>query len=798
MKALDLDFDLGGCTIGLKKAGIDVVCAVGSEESGKEIFARFFENGQYITNNILEISVNDLPDIDIITGKLFFSYSISAIGNNNYGVLNDRLAEIIMKKRPKAFLIRVMDHLSKAYSDTVEKFARSCGGYECSVQTFEEKNYIECLSDNVQKYLIGIREDIWHAPLKVKGRILQKQILKFKLEEAKNVDKWYRAVYLDDDRTYEKDKYYLYGPQGMIETSKIIYTERKETYLVDELGVRRFTHNELASIKGLLKLDYNQCKKKRKAYMRIQNSCNAYIVQEIMESLINYFHVNQDTLLVKKKSRQNYENSRVLFPKLCIKKIFIKKLKGIEELELPIGEKLTAIMGVNGIGKSTILHALACVYSPYEKGDDYKFSFFFTPNPDMSWTNSKFFIEHYDSNNRKNIKREYKKDKDRWAPRYANRPKRDVYYIGIDSCIPEIERERQTSFINYSTSQISDNKSNKILNAAAYILNKEYDQLTINKTKKKELLGVKTQEDISYSSLSMGAGEQRVFRILQILYNAHQYSLILIDEIELLLHVTALHRLIKKIDEISEKNSLQVIFTTHSMEMAKLQNYAQIRYLRKTSRKTMVYNTLTSDLAYELTSQRENEVKLYVEDLLAEIIVKRVAFDLGILKNVETIKYGAARNAFVLSAGFMIDPDHNYNKLIIMDGDIYKSEDDKKKELRKLLTGTEETHDEKLQNACQMISQFNLPENKSPERNIYEMLIDMDSDNELVEIARNIHAVDDNHEWLSEISDTIGYSRESTYERIIDIVSEHERWEYYVENVRSWLLSRKEQMKPLV
>lgn len=33
-------------------------------------------------------------------------------------------------------------------------------------------------------------------------------------------------------------------------------------------------------------------------------------------------------------------------------------------------------MGVNGVGKSTVLHALACMFSPDEKGEDHKWKFF--------------------------------------------------------------------------------------------------------------------------------------------------------------------------------------------------------------------------------------------------------------------------------------------------------------------------------------------------------------------------------------------------------------------------------------
>ena len=66
-------------------------------------------------------------------------------------------------------------------------------------------------------------------------------------------------------------------------------------------------------------------------------------------------------------------------------------------------------MGVNGSGKSTILHVLACAYAPYEKGENYKFSYFFTPNPHASWKGSCFTVINHDLNEKKDISKKYEK-----------------------------------------------------------------------------------------------------------------------------------------------------------------------------------------------------------------------------------------------------------------------------------------------------------------------------------------------------------------------------------------------------
>ena len=208
-------------------------------------------------------------------------------------------------------------------------------------------------------------------------------------------------------------------------------------YVCDNIGLRRLTHNELAYGKGLKGYNYNKCSNKDRMYRKIASSSNVYLIEAISRVLLNYL-LEVDRNITnqaekRKKKKKKKEIQKVVFPKHKITNINIEYLKGIRNLELTIDNPLTAIMGVNGAGKSTIIHALACIYTPYARGDDYKFSFFFTPNSDFDWKNSKLSITYYDENLQKSFNREYKKGDERWSPRYVDRPKRDTYYIGIET-----------------------------------------------------------------------------------------------------------------------------------------------------------------------------------------------------------------------------------------------------------------------------------------------------------------------------------------------------------------------------
>ena len=268
--------------------------------------------------------------------------------------------------------------------------------------------------------------------------------------------------------------------------------------------------------------------------------------------------------------------------KTRIRKVFFKKLKGLNDVEISFSDTLTAIMGVNGSGKTTVIHALACIYQPDGKGENHRFPEFFVPNTDSLWNGSDFEVVNETEDNRRQRvilpSREYSKFFDRWSPHYDRRPKRNVYYLGIDTCLPDIEKTSAPRIIYHSLDR-TDRQATKTIEYSSYILNKSYRHLLDNTYYNKHFTGVQLESGLKYSSLSMGSGEQRVIKIISVLLAAEPFSLVLIDEIDLLLHVSALKRLIEIIHDIAVRKNIQVVFTTHSLEMIQLSRYVSIQYI---------------------------------------------------------------------------------------------------------------------------------------------------------------------------------------------------------------------------
>lgn len=483
--------------------------------------------------------------------------------------------------------------------------------------------------------------------------------------------------------------------------------------------------------------------------------------------------------------------------KIFITSMFIKELKGLKNLNITFEKPLTAIMGVNGSGKTTIIHALACCFAPESKwGQNRKFSYFFTPNPNASWKNS-YFTLYYNDFNKACSKAEsqlYHKDFDRWAPRYSTRPIRDTVYLGIDSCLPEIEILSNTARITYSTNSMNDKISQKIISDASVILNKDYYELTSNKTSTRALIGVKTHSGLAYSSLSMGSGEQRIFKILETVYTAPAYSMILIDEIDLLLHPSALSKLITILYQKALDKHLQIIFTTHSLLMNNLTDFVDIRFLESTPQKTLVYDYMSSNIIYTMTEDVTRPIKMYVEDNLSSSIIKLISLSLNLKSKVEIKKFGSIENAFTLAAGMILKQEDTKNTLIVLDGDKYQANDEKIKQIEKVLSGTEMDIKERQTAALSIITQYNLPfPQSSPEFNIYSMLCELPSsveETEIIKAARRIHAVSDSHDWIDNITLQIDDSSDIITYEVLKLVSTSPKWPMYIAPITTWLTKR--------
>lgn len=479
-------------------------------------------------------------------------------------------------------------------------------------------------------------------------------------------------------------------------------------------------------------------------------------------------------------------------------KIDFVKLKCLQNISIEFGPKpLTAIMGVNGCGKTTVLHALACCYQPYNQGasTNYIFPDFFTPNTDSRWSGSSFKL-HYEHQQMGagNLMRVYKKVATRWSPRNTTRAKRWVSYIGVRQAVPFIEELNVRSHITLAPAIRTDALANRVLAAASYVMNRQYERLTTNSRNGKQFAGVR-YAGYDYSAISMGSGEQRIFKILEELYKAPEYGLILIDEIELLLHTDALKRLIQKLNEVATAKRLQIVFTSHSESMLGLRDLVNVNHIYNTRAGICVcFRDANPELLFTLTGDQVKTLRLFVEDELAKTIVYKVGSELGLRKHLSASIYGPALNCFTTAAGAVLNGTDVSNCLFVLDGDLYTTEQEKKERMNAVLTGSDFASRRKKVTALQQISQFNLPGGSGPEEYFHDMIRNAPigvgpEQDEIIQTAQGINAVANSHDYIDAIIQRLGYERRD-YKAIVDFLSTQAFWGNYTQPIRDWLSAR--------
>ncbi len=186
-------------------------------------------------------------------------------------------------------------------------------------------------------------------------------------------------------------------------------------------------------------------------------------------------------------------------------------MKNLHDITIEFGPNvITGIFGSNGCGKSTVLHALACIYKPSNDSIriDYKFSSFFLPTTLGTWRGSEFVANfdmiHVEGGIMQPDLRTYKKGKERWSPRYDRRPAREVFYIGISSCVPDMEKETRKSRLQFLEHAWSNQDViDRLKTISSYVMNRPYGEIKQFEAGRKLYKGL-TFSGLTYPSLYMG------------------------------------------------------------------------------------------------------------------------------------------------------------------------------------------------------------------------------------------------------------------------------------------------------
>jgi Fe-S cluster assembly ATPase SufC len=485
-----------------------------------------------------------------------------------------------------------------------------------------------------------------------------------------------------------------------------------------------------------------------------------------------------------------------------LKRVKFKQLKSLRDVDIDFqGNQLTAIMGKNGDGKSTIIHALACINKPpiLPAGlVNYRFMDFFLPTSHSNWAGSEFEVVQ-DFRNGPVVSPDqvmiFRKQTDRWAPRYDTRIERYISYIGIRTAVPQVEKETIKTRIQFNNIPIAFDNAPAVMRLAGQVMRRQYNNLNFLTAFKKSYISVQLN-GVDYSSLSMGAGEQRVFHILSEVVRAPNNALVLIDEIDILLHHDALKELLVIINEIAVRKNLQVIFTTHAHSILDC-DFINFRHLLQTPTMTLCFNETKPDALQRLTGVSQRPLEIFVEDHLANAIVKKIAGQLRLSKYLSIKMYGVASNCFTSVAGAILNGlDNLENMLFVLDGDVLISQEEKEREIRRALSGNAPITLQRREEALSKITEFVLPLRENPEHYYHNLICLIDNDQlspeerEIVDVARQIHNVPDAHRFFEDIISRMDFEPAVGLSKLVDLLSKSNEWARITNNVREWLFNK--------
>lgn len=502
----------------------------------------------------------------------------------------------------------------------------------------------------------------------------------------------------------------------------------------------------------------------------------------------------------------------------------LQRLRNIE-LELPeVG--VTALVGVNGSGKSTIIRALACTFQPRQDiqiaQDDYRLQRFFLPHEGCDWNGSHFEVRIKSDQIEA---REFKKESNAWSPLPMSRFHRYVKLIGVGDAVPHIERDKDGEELAYEKLGFwqQDNGGKRLrayLSEIGKIMDRSYSAAGQAKKTTGSVLDFlyasvadRSLGNVDHPSHYMGAGEQKIFEVVREVFLAPNGSLILIEEPEVSLHNKAMSDLLFFLQEQAEKKNLQIVISTHWLGIKDWKDRLKIYSLHVDSMTDAITckTGLTPPDQHALSGLRSDirRITIWVEDELARKIVDRVANDLNVRQFIKKIGVAySANNLFSVAAGLVIDRDVVNDVLIVGDGDVATSPEEKQSQLEKRIIVVETNmHLDgpaawvglKRNQAAGLITEFLSPNNENPEGFFLSIANDLKVAGaapqwlieDLGEISRmrNTQSAKEALYRLakmkcdSETSADIANELGRLHDRLIGAISASERWAPYVQPV---------------
>ena len=349
--------------------------------------------------------------------------------------------------------------------------------------------------------------------------------------------------------------------------------------------------------------------------------------------------------------------------------IEISEIRGWSGHRVEFKYPITAIVGENGSGKSTILQASASSYrSPNVDNNLFASRFF----PDTPW-------DHVVSAEIKYSVREgggsfvgsVRKRTGRWRGN-PERRERLVYYIDLSRIQPLAARSGYSRIAKANLREGNARQfPNDVTERLSTIMGKAYDsaRMATAEDDPNRLVPVIQRGTQPYSGFHQGAGELTATELLA--HNFQRYSIVIIDEIESSLHPRAQRRLIRDIANIARDKEIQVIVSTHSpYVLEEIPPEGRIYIVETDDGKSTVTGVSPEFAMSKMDEENHPEVDIYVEDDAARIMVNEIVVheDKNIAPVISITAFGTATVG--MNLGLMVSQNRfRRPSVVFLDGD---------------------------------------------------------------------------------------------------------------------------------
>lgn len=316
-----------------------------------------------------------------------------------------------------------------------------------------------------------------------------------------------------------------------------------------------------------------------------------------------------------------------------LKTVTIQNIRAVDatiEFTWPI----TAIGGTNGSGKTTILQICSTAYSKNVGGRYFSLGNWIRTGlreetPAIKEP-AEVTFSFWDTTPTLDVY--YTPKRSRWEYPRRKKAERYVEFIGIASFAPRIEkRDRVHAFQSSLEIKKSEKIHIKILQSISRILGISYDEANVYSVgtstgKWTDTLPAIKRENTVYAEPHMGAGEQKIVRLIQFLEALPKKSLVLLEEPEITLHPDAQRGLAWYLMTLSRRQGHQIIIATHSTEIFEaLPEQARILLIRNGNGVEALHKAPYLRAARELSSSvKTNKDIILVEDTVAQAFLTEI------------------------------------------------------------------------------------------------------------------------------------------------------------------------------